>query len=473
MNAGHIELTIRKTRFGGLKSPAGTRRLPLSELLDHKETVFLREWLADRPLALPKSGEQLLFCDGSDPMAPLSEAEVFEPIRAALIAATGDPEIRFHNLRHSFATFLLLTLTVPPTENLCWLKGVDAGIVSSSRRVRLGFALFGEGRTGRAALHAVSQACGHSDVRVTLASYMHLADLALWSLLSRHSVQPPIPTATKAALGGITKPAVRVLEHRQRKKKGVPKSTDPAGRVDEGMPTLDSHRDAPRRKVRGPDGVHTRRSIRLVKTRHIDVPCLPPINLIQQAMEAQHAGHTPEDCARSLGGSVDDITRWFERAKGLGAMQTQKGGFRHRSVGRATTENILFPSAAIEKKEAKLALAMWTRIGAEIDGIERNADALRIFAQRFQSTGSRVRIDNLQERTAYETLLTSLGVTKARVVWTKSPGETGTRSNPANRKAANDIRGSISIKSAKNNSASAGFHYALRMLIIAGDFSFI
>ena len=88
-------------------------------------------------------------------------------------------------------------------------------------------------------------------------------------------------------------------------------------------------------------------------------------------------------------------------------------------------------------------------------------------------TGSCVRIDNLQERTAYEMLLTSLGVAKARVIWTKSPGKTGTRSKSANRTAANGIRGSISIKSAKNNSASAGFHYALRMLIIAGDFSFI
>jgi len=473
INHDIIELTIRKTRFGGLKSPAGTRRLPLGDLLDANEAVFLRKWLTDRPVALISMGEQLLFCDGSDSMASLPEAEVFDPIRAALVSATGDPNIRFHNLRHSFATFLLLILTVPPELNLGWLKGVDAESVLRSRRDLISLALLGAGHAGRAVLHAVSQACGHSDVRVTLASYMHLADLALWSLLSRESVQPKFSTEGKAAFAEITQSAVRIQEHRRRKTKGMARSVDPARLIDEATPTLASHRADPSRKVHLNDGIRTRRSKSLVKMKPAAVTHLPAVKFIQDALEALHAGITPEDCARSLSGTVAEITRWFQRARDLDGMRTQKGGFRHRSVGKATIENSLFPSAAIEIRELAQAQAMWARISATTDGVEQHSAALCLFAQRFQSTGSKVRIDDHREHNAYKQFLAALGVAKARIVWTTISDKSVRRSRRAKAMLADKKCGYFTVKSAGDEAASAGFHYVARMLIIAGKFSFL
>jgi len=471
LNAECIELTVRKTIFGGLKSAAGTRRLPLSELLDTKETIFLRKWLSDRPVALENSKEQLLFCDGSNPTVLLTETEVFAPIRTALIAATGDRNICFHNLRHSFATFLLLTLIGLPEGSLRWLHGLDVDIVSGLRRDRMSLALLGERRNGRAALHAVSQACGHSDVRVTLASYMHLADLALWSLLSREEVQPRFSTAGKAALAGISQSAVRVQEHRWRRSKGVPRSADPAHRVDKATPTLAAHRDTSPKPLLT-NGIRIRRSTRLVKMKSTVVTEIPPLNFIHKALEALHACVTPQDCAQSLGLTVDDISRWSQRARDLGCMQTQKGGFRHRSVGNSATDDMLFPSFAIGKREQHQAAGFWARVSAEANGIEPHADALFLFSRRYQSTGSRVRIDNIEEYKAYEALLTSLGVAKARVVWTAMPEKARLKIRRTQAEPPANKRGYFTVNSAGEGTASAGFNFAARMLIIAGKFSF-
>ncbi len=472
INADDIELTIRKTCFGGLKSAAGTRRLPLSELLTAKEAAFLRRWLADRPASLAKSGDQLLFCDGSDPMVSLPEAEVFEPIRAALIAATGDPDIRFHNLRHSFATFLLLTLTLPPGVDLQWLGGLDDDIVSDKRRERVSLALLGGGRMSRAGLHAVSQACGHSDVRITLASYMHLADLALWLLLARESVQPALSRKVSAAIAGISQSAVRVQEHRLRQKKDAPRSVDPALRVDDARPTLDSHRDAPRRKAVSHVGVRTRRSKTPLTLKPTAVTNLPPVKYIQNVLEALHAGLAPEDCARSLGGNVDDITRWSQRARHLGGIRTQKGGYRHRSVGKATIEDVLFPSPAIGQREMDQAVKMWARISTKADGAKLHSTALGLFSQRYQSTGSMVRIVDDQEHKAYEQFLAALGIAKARIVWTPIPDKKGPGLDRTKARLAADKQGYFTVKSAGDEAASAGFNYVARMLIIAGSFAF-
>jgi integrase len=473
MNADTIELTIRKTRFGGLKSPASTRRLPLGALLDKAETAFIRKWLASRPTSLLKSGDQLLFCDGSDPMTPLSEAEVFQPIRAALIAATGDANIRFHNLRHSFATFLLLTLTLPTGVDLKWLHGIDADIVSDKRRRRMSSALLGEGGLGRAALHAVSQACGHSDVRVTLASYMHLADFALCSLLSQNSVQPVMPTKIHAAVGGVSESAVRVGEHRLRKKTGIPRSIDPAHQVDKAKPTLASHRNDPARNAHMDDGIATRRSKGLVELKPATETNLPAIDFIQNVIEALHAGKAPEDCARSLDVNIEDIIRWSQRARDLGAMQTQKGGYRHRSVGKAKIEDNLFPSAALKTPEMDDANEMWARISAKTDGDELHSAALCLFAHRYQSTGGRVRIVDHHEHTAYEQFLAALGVAEARIVWTPSPDSNAPRLARTKATLAADKVGYFTVKSACDEAASAGFNYVTKMLIIAGNFAFL
>ena len=116
---------------------------------------------------------------------------------------------------------------------------------------------------------------------------------------------------------------------------------------------------------------------------------------------------------------------------------------------------------------------MWARISAKADGVKQHSHALSIYARRYQSTESTVRINDQHERRAYEELLAELGVAESQIVWTPIPNKNGPRVAPSKAAHAADLSGYFTVKSHDGKAASAGFNYVARMLIIAGEFEFL
>jgi hypothetical protein len=468
-----IELTLRRTPYGGLKSSAGTRRLPLHDLLTEKEAAFIRRWLADRPKGMKTVKDPLLFCDGIDPRRVLSAAEVFNPIRAAMQHATGDPDIRFHSNRHSFATYLLLCLIVPNGFDLSWLTGLTPDLVSVDRQTKLKEAFLGRNRLGQSALHAVSQALGHSDVRVTLSSYTHLADVALWAFVSQNVVQPKISDDIKASLSQITPSAVRTMRSRRRHQKVPLDRGERAYDINKSNPTSDAHIMSPRReadRVRSRTKVTTPRVVKPIKRRVKPTSYLPLLGIVGRSLTALGEGKTAEDCARGLKANPNDVGRWFERSQALSSIKTQKGGYRHRSTGKPATRNSLCPSRPTAGQAIAEAEKMWAAISADKPALDAAPAALRIFAQRFQPTGSRVGVGDRAEHASYHGLLVALGVKKTSIDCTVCTADALSNKNKEKSRARPIDSGHVTVRSTSVQAASAALHYVLRMLIIVLDF---
>lgn len=212
------ELLVRPSKFGTVKSNAGVRRLPLRVLLTSDELCELRNWvqfrrseqIANRPL-------ELVFCDRNSPNTLISPRLLFDPIKEAMRIASG-ADLRFHHLRHSFATFTALRLLESTSGQLfpeewasddsgdivmpCWGEDVsalvglpDASSVTAKR------------------LWMLSQLVGHATPGETLRSYMHLTDwLAYkWRASSRCKA---LSTEQQACVLGIDPASVSVFRTR-------------------------------------------------------------------------------------------------------------------------------------------------------------------------------------------------------------------------------------------------------------------
>jgi len=199
------ELLIRNNRYGYVKSNESIRRVPLASLLEPDELALLRDWRRYR--YLEDNGDidnSLLFCEESEPTTLVNEKDVFSPIEQVLREVTGDPSLRFHHLRHSFASWLTLRLLRDFGLNERKLHSfLDHHLFSAQSCHDLRASLLGNHRLGRQGLYAVAQLCGHSTPAVTLLHYLHLCDWLLCQELSIECNQPSLEVETIRFLTGL------------------------------------------------------------------------------------------------------------------------------------------------------------------------------------------------------------------------------------------------------------------------------
>lgn len=190
-----LELLVRPSRYGYLKSSDSIRCIPLYLLLPAEELAYFQEWIRRRRTESERQPDSaLLFCLEDSPTNPLEEGEFFSPIEHALRQISGDQTLRFHHLRHSFASFLIFRLVwndrlTPWAGNLPFLRHPT---FESAEREKLKRGLLGNHRHGRQALYAVSMLLGHAGPDVTLLHYVHLCDWLLAAELARAETQPPL-----------------------------------------------------------------------------------------------------------------------------------------------------------------------------------------------------------------------------------------------------------------------------------------
>ena len=179
------ELLIRFSDARRLKTKSSTRKMPLYALLDASELEALRSWKTSRLAEYPgkPASEVFLFAIPELGNDVTKQDLIFPVIHTSMRDVAGDPSLRFHHLRHSFAswTFLRLMLSdlndVPP---LFPEQPQTTALLNLSREFRQ--QLFGRADPTRRNTYAVASLLGHSGPDVSLEHYIHVCDLLfmLW-----------------------------------------------------------------------------------------------------------------------------------------------------------------------------------------------------------------------------------------------------------------------------------------------------
>lgn len=181
------ELLIRPHSERQLKSKSASRRLPLGLLLSQEERGWLSAFLR---LRRPDDQSKYL-C--ADPHAdkPLDIDIAFKPLVAVLQEITGDPDFRYHRLRHSFVTWTFWYWQQHKYQTSHPLTPfLSHEVMSHLVEARQQYFLQAQSTAIRGELHAVSCLAGHSSPSITLFHYLHSMQWCYtaesWRLYSLH-----------------------------------------------------------------------------------------------------------------------------------------------------------------------------------------------------------------------------------------------------------------------------------------------
>lgn len=197
-----LELLVRPTQSRGLKSISSTRKLPLHALLETQELDRLRRWASKRWAEEQDSAySHFLFSLPKCDFRFVPQDTLFPILHKVMRTVTGDTSLRFHHLRHSFASRMTVMLAISAGLDAARVLATLPGYASSEydflhARERL----FGSLRLTRRDLWAVASLMGHSGPDVSVEHYIHHLDILLAESLTAPAIAPDIKTVTVAAM---------------------------------------------------------------------------------------------------------------------------------------------------------------------------------------------------------------------------------------------------------------------------------
>ena len=192
-NDNYITQRLYSRKEARLKSYNSNRYIPNDILWPEEELRVLKCYLKER-----KS-----FCsDSKNTLFDEQELEkAFNLITEILIEITGDPNIGFHVLRHSFCNDVVLLLSSPDDFN--FQNILCPNYFNHSRLNALKNRMGISDNSTRKLMSAASEILGHGGIITTLKHYFHLTEI-YW-LLHKNSYCPSIETFTKKLFGYHTK----------------------------------------------------------------------------------------------------------------------------------------------------------------------------------------------------------------------------------------------------------------------------
>lgn len=213
------ELVVEKNEGRELKNGLNleTRRIiPLDILLEDDELTRLKRHLqAQRQRCAP--GQDGWLFGPADALYPPQwkvARDVIEPAMKRFAKRSG--LLRHEHLRHSFASYLLATLMLPPDVPEPPVPRRLMAVISPQRRERVADRLLGQERLGGGALHAVSRVMGHTGPDTTLRYYIHLLDWSLGLYCARPSSFQEIETDQLCQMAKVSADAYRKARGRLR-----------------------------------------------------------------------------------------------------------------------------------------------------------------------------------------------------------------------------------------------------------------
>ncbi|MBU2426692.1 MAG: tyrosine-type recombinase/integrase [Gammaproteobacteria bacterium] len=170
-------IALRHTIDRTLKSTRGRRNVPLELFWPNEELTLLQDYCQSDAVR----NSELLFYDKKLALTALGL------LTCLMKETTQQPDLVFHQLRHSFLNWCFWLLHLPRIDPKCtpvffrhpWLGYNRAEFL----RKRLGLA---SGQLGRRDLHVFSILAGHGSPSVTLHSYVHISDLVNAVVRSSH-----------------------------------------------------------------------------------------------------------------------------------------------------------------------------------------------------------------------------------------------------------------------------------------------
>lgn len=174
------DLVIRPNAHRLLKSSNARRVLPLKALLPESILERLINWQRDRRAECIHAGVDA--AQNSALLAPPDQqhpfrnnAPIFTELTQALAQAAGDASLRYHHLRHSFASRLLVQLweaeADPRSAHPPWAQKRPIEDLRSLRQ-----SLIGQAVTQRRSLRLIARMLGHADTTITVEHYLHTLD---------------------------------------------------------------------------------------------------------------------------------------------------------------------------------------------------------------------------------------------------------------------------------------------------------
>ncbi len=181
---GRVELLVRPHEYRGLKTRSATRKLPLYVLLNTDDLDLISEFAAKRRQKIRESGceePNFLFSIPDKGYVYVPEETIFPILHKAMRAVTGDESIRFHHLRHSFASWTFLRLILADLKNprkLFQHLPVTSKYLEESKKFKDELYQYTEDNTTRRHLYAIASLLGHSEPGISLEHYIHFCDIA-------------------------------------------------------------------------------------------------------------------------------------------------------------------------------------------------------------------------------------------------------------------------------------------------------
>ena len=182
---GESEILVRPYEGHGLKTTSSRRKVPLYALLEEDEMQLLRDWWSQcRERQRSGFSSDALFSMPSKGWGTLQADSIFEILHTQMRRVTGDASLRYHHLRHSFASWTFLRLKLAEHGKSCVLfpeqPKTEAWLERSSEfKARL------LGCRNRPDLYAVARLLGHSGPGMSLEHYIHTLDLAALAIDQR------------------------------------------------------------------------------------------------------------------------------------------------------------------------------------------------------------------------------------------------------------------------------------------------
>ena len=190
---GMVEVLVRPHESRRLKTLNSTRKLPLYALMSDDEQELLSKWVEKRQRQEEASPTRhgFLFSIPERGYVFVPEETIFPRLHHIMREVTGDPSIRFHHLRHSFASWTFLRLMLSDLDQIPdWFPHlpITSQVLKDSKRFRE--RLYGHAHITRKHIYAVASLLGHSGPAMSVEHYIHFFDL-VYSATLQESIQQP------------------------------------------------------------------------------------------------------------------------------------------------------------------------------------------------------------------------------------------------------------------------------------------
>ena len=213
-----LYVRVQENSWRALKTRSAQRLIPLvGELSEMERGLVEKIWAATLSVGLSQNRERELLCIDPLVQEKYEEMRVSRILNSLLKQVSGDDRVRFHHLRHGYASRLMLLNSQPSFMNSS-LQQLTATLlpplqVQDAYWHEAGFPL------GVSGLRGISDLLGHGDMATTIHSYLHIIN---WQgLNAAEGYFPLVSDRLLAMLLDRTEGAIR----KKRQRMNIPRET--------------------------------------------------------------------------------------------------------------------------------------------------------------------------------------------------------------------------------------------------------